>query len=249
MGRSVVHVVGAAPAFLGGDLAPRTYARDVLLRSAPPLEVVGAVLVVAGLVGLAVRGLWRRRRELAVPPLLALALLLAGVTVARGTAGGQFLVLTYTLWWMVPAGMLAWIVVVRGIGQATGAGRAVARHLEGRRGPLLAGAVGAALIAVAVLSPVRPEPEEPIHAGGRAVGDVVAARVRPGQAFLVTGSSGAGSQLVASTAYRIRRAGGRPIVAGTDGTAAGPRYEPRGERCTAVVTLTSGRRRQTTYGW
>lgn len=242
VGRAVVHVVGVLPAFVGGDITPRSHAVDVLLGPTPALGVVGAVLVGAGLVGLAARGLWRRRRELAVPPLLALTLLLAGVTVARGTAATQFLVLTYTLWWTVPAGMLAWIVVVRGIGQATGAGRVVARHLEGRRGPVLAGAVCAALVAVAVLSPVRPEPEEPIHAQARAVGDAVASRVRPGQSFLVSGggAGSAGSQLVASTAYRIRRAGGRPVVAGTDGTAAGPRYEPRGERCTAVVTLTSG---------
>jgi hypothetical protein len=237
VGRSVVHAVGAVPAFLGGDRAPRSYAADVLLHRAPVVGVVGAVLVVAGLVGLAVHGLWRRRRELAVPPLLALALLLAAVTVVRGTAGSQFLVLTYVLWWTVPVGMLAWLVVVRGIGQATGAGRAVARHLEGRRGAFVAGAVGIALLAVAVASPVRSEPEEPIHAEARAVGDAVVAHLRPGGTVLVAGAGTAGSQLVASTAYRIRRAGGRPVVEGNDGVAAGPRSVPRGRRCDAVVTL------------
>ena len=242
VGRTVVHAVGTVPAFLGGDIAPRAYAHEVLLGSASALEVVGAVLVGVGLVGLLARGVARRRRDLAVPPLLALVLLLAGTTVARGTAATQFLALTYALWWLVPAGMVGWVVLGWGVGEATGADRAVARHLEGRRGPLVAGVVCAALLAVAVLSPVQAEPEEPIHAEARTVGDAVARHVRPGEALLVTGEGVAGSQLVASTAYRIRRAGGRPVVAGVDGTAAGPRYVPRGQRCAAVVTVTAAGR-------
>src|SRR5262249_27820203 len=159
-----------------------------------------------------------------------------GVTVARGTAATQFLVLTYTLWWTVPAGMLAWVVVVRGVGRETGAGRAVARHLAGPRRPLVAGAVCVALIAVAVLSPVRPGPRD---GAARGVGAAGVPHVRPGGRVLVTGEGVAGEQLVASTAYRIHRAGGRPVVAGIDGVAAGPRYVPHGRRCAAVVTLTS----------
>jgi hypothetical protein len=236
-GRAVVDVVGVVPAFLGGDAAPPAYAEEVLLRPASVPAVVTTVLVVATLVGLAARGVRRRRRDLAVPPLLVLSLLAATVLVARGTPGRSFLVLTYALWWTVPVGMLAWVVAGWGVAVETGWGAAVARRLEGRAGALAVAGVAAVTLAVGVLAPAQPEPEEPIHAEADRVGDAVVAVVEPGRRYLVAGHGPVGEQLVASTAYRIRRAGGRPVVPGNDGVAAGPRYTPKGRRCAVVVTI------------
>ncbi|HEX7133813.1 MAG TPA: hypothetical protein VF228_14650 [Iamia sp.] len=239
-GRAVVDVVGVVPAFLRGDIAPADHAQDILLRPSSTLAVITTILVVAGLAGLAGRGIRRRQRELAVPPLLVLALLGAAALVARGTPAPTFLVLTYTLWWTVPVGMLAWVVLGWGVAVTTSWGAALGRRLDGRAGSCVAGLVCAAMVAIGVLSPGQAEPEEPIHDEARAVGDVVAARVERGRPYLVAaGQGGAGSQLVASTAYRIQRAGALPVIPGTDGVAAGPRHVPHGRRCAAVVTIAS----------
>jgi len=239
-GRAVADVIGGVPAFLGGDVAPADHAQGILLRPAPAATVVIAVVVVAALVALAGLGLLRRRRDEAVPPLLVLVLLVAAGAVARSTPATSFLVLTYVLWWAVPVGMLAWVVVGRGIVVASGWGPALARPLEGRVGSVVAGLVCAAMVAVGLLAPGQPEPEEPIHAEAGAVGDAIVDRIDPGRLYLVAGQGATGSQLVASTAYRIRRAGALPVVPGNDGVAAGPRHEPQGRRCAAVVILASG---------
>jgi hypothetical protein len=237
--RAVVDVVGVVPAFLGGDVAAERHA-FALLAPSSILAVVTTVLVVAVLVGFVVRGVRRRRRDLAVPALVVLALLGAVVVVARGTPADSFLILTYALWWTVPAGMVAWVVVGWGVLVETGWGATLARRLEGRAGTVGALVACAAMVAVGVLAPGQPEPEEPIHEEARTVGDAVAAVVEPGERYVLAGQGLAGERLVASTAYRIRREGARPVIPGNDGVGAGPRYATKGRRCAGVVTLASG---------
>lgn len=63
------------------------------------------------------------------------------------------------------------------------------------------------------------------------------AEVRPGGLYQVAALGRLGLQLAPGLAYRIRRAGGDPVIHGGDGVSAGPEYVPSGVRCTAVVAV------------
>ncbi len=232
-GRVLADAVGVVPAFLGPDRPPMGHA--AVLQHAPGrVALVSAVLVVVGLIAVAARAARRRDVEVALGPALVVAVLGAGLAAVWLTPGAQFLVLTYTTWWLVPVGMLAWVLLGWGVLRE----RAV--PWPERAAPVALAVAGVVLVAVAVLAPARAEPEEPIHAQARTVGDAVAARVTAGGRYRVESTGTTPSELVAATAYRVRRAGARPVVAGNDGIGAGHRYVPVGRRCRAVVTL--GRR-------
>jgi hypothetical protein len=237
VGRVVADVIGLTPAFVEGDDLPDEHVFTVLFRPAAAVAVVASVLVVAGLLVMTGRAVLRRDRERALPGLLVLTALLAGAVSARSTPEAQVLVLSYTTWWLVPIGMLAWVVLGWQVGQASELGPRLARALTTRGAVVGAVAVCAVTAAVAFWSPMQPEPEEPIHEAAGAVGDVVADRVEHDGRYLVVGQGAFAERLVASTAYRIRRADGRPVVPGNDGVGAGPRYAPKGTRCRAIVTI------------
>lgn len=226
--------IGVVPAFLRGDRSPTESARSLFVDDPSPLALVTAVVLVGALVAVAGAAGRRRDRDVALGPALVAAAIGAGAVVVGLTPEAQFLVLTYTTWWLVPVGMLAWVLVAWGAGRLSGLGRGAAAVVP--VGPAVALA-GAAMVVIAVAAPMRTEPEEPIHAAARTAGDAVAVAVRPGGSYLVGGQGWPAAQLVTAVAYRIDRAGAVPVIAGTDGVAAGPRHEPAGRRCAGVVAI------------
>lgn len=230
--------LGGVPAFLRPDRLPGEEALEQLMRTEGATETAGALVVLIGLALVTAR-LARRRDAGALGPGLVLALLAAAAATVWLTPVDQFLVLTYTTWWIVPLGMLAWVVLGWRIGTGLGLGRAASEIGTRAR----AGAVAAAcvvMVLVALLSPGRPEPEEPIYAAARRAGDVVVRGAGSGR-VLITALGEDPSELVASTAYRLRRAGARPVVSGNDGIGAGARYAPKGRRCELIVTMGGSR--------
>lgn len=222
VGRVVGDAIGIVPAFLRGDRLPQQHVNEVLLPDPSRLELVTAALAVSALVAVFVRTV-RHDRTAAVGPALVVGLVGAAAAVAFATPLEQFLVLSYTAWWIVPVGMLVWAFLA---GQVPGIDRA----------PVLGAAV-VAVAALALLSPARAEPEEPFHRPAQALGDAVVAETGSG-AYRVDSDGLAPSDLATAVAYRIRRDGGRPIMAGTNGVSAGPGYRPTGARCAGIVTLT-----------
>jgi hypothetical protein len=201
---------------------------------------LGAVAVVMALVGLAILGLRRRDREVAVPPLLVLGLLASALVVFRATpTDGRGVSALYTSWWLIPTGMLAWVVLgATTLRVAPGLTSAVRRRAGARPAlaPVAAAVVVALTAAVALGTPMN-DPEDHLYGVARRAGDAVVAEVRPGDRYEVQALGMVGFQLASGLAYRIRRAGGHPVIRGGDGVSAGPEYVPRGERCDAVVGL------------
>ncbi|QYG94779.1 hypothetical protein HC251_21640 [Iamia sp. SCSIO 61187] len=239
VGRLLADVLGVPPAFVGGDVLPDEQVESVFFRPAPTTAALTSVAVIGALAVLGLRAARRREREVVVPVLLVLALVGAGAAVARATPGRLFLTLTYTAWWLVLVGMLAWLVLGWAAVRAVDVVALRPGARSGRGGALVTAVGCVAIVAIAVLGPSEAEPDLPIHAEARAVGDAVVRAVDAGGRYYVVGHGRAPSELVAATAYRIRRAGARPVVAGNDGFSPGPRYFPKGKRCTAVVTLSS----------
>lgn len=232
--RVLGHGLGAPPAFLRPDRLPGDHALERLMRPPPAGATIGAAVVVVGL-AVATVALARRRDGAALGPGLVMATVAAAATTVWLTPASQFLVLTYTTWWIVPLGALAWAVLAWRLGTALGAGRVAARLGPPARRAGVA-AVCLALAVVALLTPGRPEPEEPIYDAARRVGDAVVEGTGSGRVLVVAGGEDP-IELVASTTYRLRRAGARPVVAGSDGIGAGARYAPKGRRCESIVTL------------
>ncbi len=208
----------------------------LLARLLPPWPsgpTMSAAVVVAGLAGLVLVGVRRRSREIAVPPLLVLARLAAAAATLQATpTDARGVSVAYTSWWLLPVGLLAWVVL------GTTALRALPVRL--RVPPAVRTAVVVAVVgataAVAVGTPIR-DPEAHLYPVAEEVGDVVAAAVRPGGLYRVNALGTLGLQLTPGLAYRIRRAGADPVIPGGDGVSAGPEYVPQGRRCDAVVDV------------
>ncbi|HEV7721187.1 MAG TPA: hypothetical protein VGO60_07875 [Iamia sp.] len=218
----------------------------ILGRLDPPwcsLQVVSAVGVGIGLFALVVRGVRLRRRDIAIPPLVVLAVLASSSVALRSTPTDERgLSVGYTTWWLIPVGMLAWVVLVatgvRSSVRATALLGRLARRPGSRRGTGVAVLVAVVLmVAVALGTPIR-DPEDHLYPVAEQVGDAVAGQVRDGQRYQVLQHGVLGLQLAPGIAYRIRRAGADPVIHGGDGVSAGAEYQRRGVRCAAVIGLT-----------
>lgn len=203
-------------------------------------QAVTAVLVAVGLAALAGLGLRRRDAELAVPPLLVLALLTTALVVFRATpSDSRGVSVVYTSWWLVPVGMLAWVVLAVGTARAVPAPAAAVRARLAERPvvvPAVAGVVAVFTAAVALGTPIR-DPEDHMYGVARELGDTVVGRVEAGERYEVVALGSLGFQLASGLAYRIRRAGGHPVIRGGDGLSAGWEYVPHGRRCAAVIDI------------
>ncbi|HEU5152010.1 MAG TPA: hypothetical protein VFU19_16045 [Iamia sp.] len=199
------------------------------LATATTLLVVlalGAVVVVAG----------RRRSDLAVAAALVLVALAGALVTLRSTPSDHriFSVL-YTGWWVVAYGMLAWLVLLA-VGLRIGARAGAARTVPAWVRPAGAGLAVAVAAAVALSTPVH-DREAMLYPLGDEVADAVVAEGVDGQAVMIEGGGGAGVQMGPAIAYRVHRAGGRPVLAGYDGRSAGPDHVGAGRRCDAVIRI------------
>jgi hypothetical protein len=231
-GKVVAAHTGVPPRGVGGEVGGLA----LLARLLPPWPsgpTVSTVVVVAGLAGLALVGVRRRSREVAVPPLLVLALLAAAAATLQATpTDARGVSVAYTSWWLLPVGLLAWVVL------GATALRVVAVPV--RLAPAVRTGVAVAVLgvtaAVAVGTPIR-DREAHLYPVAHEVGDVVTAAVRPGGRYRVDALGALGLQLTPALAYRIRRAGADPVIPGADGVSAGADYVPRGRPCDAVVAV------------
>lgn len=238
-GRVLAGRIGAPPAFA----RPKASGFAVLAQIDPrglSLPTLSAVALVIGLVALVVHGVRHGRRDVAVPPLLVLALLAAAAATLRATpTDARGISVVYTSWWLIPVGMLTWaILVATALRASPRLAAAAARVATARPGvvPVLVGVVVVATAATALGTPIR-DPEAHLYPVARAVGDAVVAEVRVGRRYEVAAVGTLGFQLASGIAYRVRRAGGHPVMRGSDGLSAGREYVPTGVRCEAVVSL------------
>jgi hypothetical protein len=235
--KALAGMVGVPPAFTRGPTGGLALVAQLDPAWWSP-EVVSTVVLVVALAVLVGVGVRRRDREIAVPPLLALAALAGAVVTLRATPTGvRAFSVAYTTWWLIPVGMLAWVVVVAA---ALRSGPRIgdrARRLATTRPGLVGLApavVAVGTVAVALGSPIH-DPEAHLYPVAGEVGDAVVAEIRPGRRYQVLEHGPLGLQLAPGLAYRIRRAGADPVIVGFDGTSAGPAYVQDGSRCAAVV--------------
>ncbi len=109
---AVVRAIGIPPWWLRGPQSTFPRLAD-LLTTPGVLQIASSLLVLAGLIGVAILG-WRRgRRDLAYGGVLALVLcaaLFALMASAPSTGAGAF-TNAYVSWWASPAGMWVWLVL------------------------------------------------------------------------------------------------------------------------------------------
>jgi MYXO-CTERM domain-containing protein len=242
---AVVRTIGVPPWWLRSPPNPFERLGDV--ASAPGIvATASAVAGLAGLLGLAAIGLRSRRRQLAVPALLALGLTGAVATVTASTPNGAalFAVIGYTLWWASAAGMFCWLVLGYGAMVLCARGQRVARWRErvhtGRnwRASAVAGATGVATVAAIgaiVATKGRPHRVETIYRPARAVIDRVRKTVPPGRTVLLASpTADVPWNVRTGLAYGLR-ASGRPFVASLLGI--GSEHDPHQHRHDTVVTV------------
>ena len=236
-GKALAAMVGVPPAFTRGPTGglPLLARLDPAWWSATVLSTVALVVALAVLVAVGVR---RRSRDIAVPPLLVLAVLAGAVWTLRATPTDvRAFSVAYTTWWLIPVGMLAWVVLVATAVRSVPRVGASARRLTTARpglAVLVPAVVAAGTVAVALGTPIH-DPEAHLYPVVEEIGDAVVAEVRPGQRYHVLEHGPLGLQLAPGLAYRIRRAGADPVIVGFDGTSAGPAYVQDGRRCAAVI--------------
>lgn len=241
--RAVGQAVGLPPRFL----RPQSSDDVTYGYLATPTRASGAFLVVLALVAL-VGGTaaWRRRDRTVVSGLLVAASLALGAVVVVSKVPGddaRFLTSIYTLLWLVPAGLFAWLAIGLALGRAVAAlpvGRLPVGP-SGRASPpglSQVGAVTVAVVLVVVGSHVRTDDADRWSYGpGRELGDAAAAAVAGGGRYLVSSRAAAGPWFEPVLAYRVRRAGADPVA--HDGLAGqfGHDYRRSGTRCAAVLRV------------
>ena len=225
--RSVVHGIGFQPWWLQ---SPRSVYLRVVEITYPPsgTAVATAILMLILLGAVALGGFRAGRRDLAAAALLALGLMLALglVTATTPTAGRQFAVVGYTLWWASPAGMFGWLVV--GLGAAALLGRSERLKVLLSRAPAAASAgalAGVAALAAVVAAGGGPERFEKAFDRTHSLVDAARAQVPAGGTVMIDGPlTEIGTELKGAIAYGLRDKGVRFLSADPPGI--GTRYDP-----------------------
>ena len=111
-GKALAGMVGVPPAFTRGPTGGLALVAQLDPEWWSP-EVASTFVLVAALVVLVGVGVRRRRRDVAIPPLVALAALAGALLTLRATpTDARSFSVAYTTWWLIPMGMLAWVVLV-----------------------------------------------------------------------------------------------------------------------------------------
>ena len=232
--RAVAHGVGAAPWWLRSPRGPLQRIADV---SAPlgALRVASALVVLAGLAGVALAGARRRRPDVAAAGILGLSLCAALWVAVSSVPRTAFATIGYSLWWASAVGLFAWLALGWSIATLAASRfriRATARRTLGAFAVVAAVAVVGVL--VAARSDGRDEPVEQM----RTVATRLRAALPPRAAVAVTASppdvfTAAGFQL--GIVYALRR-DGWDVVAPSVARYLGSRYQDDpGSRRTEVV--------------
>ena len=207
---AVVRAVGIPPWWLRIPTDPFYMLGDV--QAAPgTFSIVTAVVVLLGLVGATIAGVWRRRSDIASATALSLLLLVALLAVAASTPSRSILMssLGYTLWWAAPAGMFAWLA----LGFAA---TAVPRPSLGRAARYMpaTGAATAVAVGAAVAAAERPGQDRPEYGPLRTAIARVDAAVPARTGTVKVGGTGSWTSFdfQAGIAYQLRRRGLRPIA-------------------------------------
>lgn len=241
--RAVGQAVGLPPRFLrpqSSDDVTYGYLATPTRVSAVFLVVLAAAALVGGTAA------WRRRDRTVVSGLvLSAALALGAVLVVSKVPGDdvRFLTIIYTLLWLVPAGLFAWLAIGLALGRVVVAhhvGRTLVRPWGRARSPGSArvGATGVAVVLVVVGTLVRTADADRWSYGpGRVLGDAAADAVAGGGTYLVSATAAAGPWFEPVVAYRVRRAGADVMAHDQLAGQLGPAYRRAGERCVAVLRV------------
>ena len=230
--------------------------------AAPGAGRLVAGVVAAALIAVAARRAVRRRDRVAAGALAVVvttAISMAAVVAASPGDGPSALVNLYALRWLAPAALVCWLLAAVALARDPLAGEARARlagltrridrpdrrRRPGGAGRLLGPVVLAALVLVpgaVVGATVAIEPvEAPYWPSVRAVGDAAEAATRPGGRYVVRDENPPlGWQYTPSVAFRVRRAGARPVVAPAYVAQFGDWYGGDGSRCDGVFELRFG---------
>lgn len=222
---AVVRTVGVPPWWLGAPRDPLERLAEV--TTAPSfVATVSAVLVLAGLAGLVVVGLRRRRPDVAGAGAIGLVLCAGIGAVASSTPsdGGLVFTISYTLRWASPAGMWIWL--------ALGWSGALLLAKRGRiavpsvRAARFGSVAAVAAIGAIVAAGTGPDLLERRYEPAREVADRVRAELETGDAVSVEAGIDA-FDYQAAVVYELRRTG-TSVIAPSLAAQLGGRYD-RGE--------------------
>jgi hypothetical protein len=194
-------------------------------------SVVSFLLVVAGLLVVVVVA-WRRRRDVAVAPALALVLVGAFAALTATTPVERVLTLGYTMQWGSAAGMFAWLALALGV--VTLAARPRAWRARA------AMAVGLPVVAVAGAAVGIAQPGDSkswLYAPARTAIDRLEAELPAGDRVFV---AAAPFEVYGAVTYALRRHGVRVLVAPRFVEAMGSYYDVTGRRYDHSVVLEQG---------
>lgn len=104
----VVRALGIPPWWLRSPRTPSTTLHEMAV-SPGPMAIVSCLTVLSGLIAAVLAG--HRRPQLRTAALVSLLLTMALLATAASTPTDLRVQSTYTLWWGVPVGMWAWLVV------------------------------------------------------------------------------------------------------------------------------------------
>ncbi|HYI61940.1 MAG TPA: hypothetical protein VEW93_09070 [Acidimicrobiales bacterium] len=253
--RFVAGAVGLVPRFLGPVETPFEVVAGVP-GSWSSLAVLSAGALLLVLVALAALAARRRDRSTPVAAGLLVAMGLGAWAAAAQTPDDlRILTISYSLRWLVAWGLLVWLVAglagVRAVVEARAPGADAHQAGQGRSrsrtvalppwvGPAGLVAAMAVAVVVAVATPTD-DFERSLYRPFDRLGDAVVAEVEPGRPYLVDAVGLLEGEVAPAMTYRIRRAGGAPVLAGAVGEATGTAYVPTGARCAAVFTFLPGR--------
>jgi hypothetical protein len=239
--RAVALAVGIRPWWLSNTASP--FERKNELRvAAGPLATVSALLALCALAGVTAIGVIRRRAELWVGALIAIALCAGLAAVAATTPTTRLLSATlgYTMWSGSPVGMFAWVLLAWAPA-AILAGRV--RLLARRASPTLVGVLGVGAIAAGAVAVAAGERADE-HLGEYRPLDAMLGRldrdVPRGRTVKLVGDLGNATFRVKMAArFALLRRGIRPISPGTD-TRLGSWYELDHHRYDCTVYVKDG---------
>ena len=238
---AVVLAVGVPPWWLR-DPAD-AFARKYEVRAAvDPLATATTVLALCVLLIVAAVGVRRRRRELWVGALIALALCAGLAAVAATTPTSRLLSATlgYTMWSGSPVGMFVWVMIAWAP-TAILAGRV--RALPHRLSPAVGCALGIGAVVfagTAIGLAERPDEHLPEYGPLGAILASLDRQIPAGRTVELTGSLGTSTfRLKMAARYALVRRGIRPISPGTD-TRVGSWYELDHRRFDCTVYLRDG---------
>jgi hypothetical protein len=214
----LVHTVGVPPWWL----RPPQFGLQRVIelgKSPDPLALASAILVLAALAGGVVLGLRRRRTDVAVAAAIALAACAGVALVIASTPRSSFVTLSYSIRWVSPIGMWAWLTV--GWAAAALFGAQVRRRLPARAGvqPALAGGALAATVLVAAIVAARGDLRREPFDQVRQLNDRLEAALpadRPVE-LLLSGAPGTGFTALgiqSGVLYGLREDGKRVVVEG-----------------------------------